>query len=152
ALAMTKRLFASDHPNVATSLNNLAFLYKSQGRYSDAEPLYIDALAMTKRLFADDHPDVATSLNNLAALYDRQGRYSDAEPLYTQALAMSDRILGVNHPTTATIQENLATLQHQSTPRAIWKRRLGQFVQILRAILLLPFSRLWRFVKQLTRN
>ncbi|MEH2260506.1 tetratricopeptide repeat protein, partial [Nostoc sp.] len=39
-------LFAGDHPNVAGSLNNLALLYDSQGRYSDAEPLYSEALAM----------------------------------------------------------------------------------------------------------
>ena len=47
---------------------------------------------------------------------------------------MCDRILGVNHPTTATIRENLVILQRQSTSRAIWKRRLGQFVQILLAM------------------
>ncbi len=34
--------------NVATSLNNLALLYYSQGRYSDAEPLYIQALVHEK--------------------------------------------------------------------------------------------------------
>ena len=28
-----------EHPNVATSLNNLAELYRAQGRYADAEPL-----------------------------------------------------------------------------------------------------------------
>ncbi|MEH1998307.1 MAG: tetratricopeptide repeat protein [Nostoc sp.] len=77
---------------------------------------------------------------------------SQAEPLYTQALEMSDRILGVNHPTTATIRENLAILQRQSTPRPIWKRRLGQFVQILLAMLILQFSRLWRSLKRLIRN
>ncbi|WP_141699931.1 tetratricopeptide repeat protein, partial [Nostoc sp. KVJ20] len=69
-------LFAGEHPNVATSLNNLASLYNSQGRYSDAEPLLIEALAMRKRLFAGEHPNVATSLNNLASLYNSQGRYS----------------------------------------------------------------------------
>ena len=47
---------------------------------------------------------------------------------------MCDRILGVNHPTTATIRENLVILQRQSTSRAIWKRRLGQFVQTLLAM------------------
>ncbi|WP_292853423.1 tetratricopeptide repeat protein [Nostoc sp. NMS8] len=152
ALAMRKRLFTGDHPDVATSLNNLALLYNSQGRYSDAEPLLIDALAMTKRLFASDHPNVATSLNNLAELYNSQGRYSDAEPLYKEALAMSDRIFGVDHPTTATIRENLAILQRQSTPRAIWLRQLGQFVQILLAIFILPFYLLWRLAKKLIRN
>ncbi|MBE9105440.1 tetratricopeptide repeat protein, partial [Nostoc cf. edaphicum LEGE 07299] len=147
ALAMTKRLFAGDHPDVALSLNNLANLYDSQGRYSDAEPLLIEALAMRKRLFAGDHPDVATSLNNLANLYESQGRYSDAEPLLIEALAMCERVLGVNHPNTATIRENLAILQ-----RHIWLRRLGQFVQILLAILILPLSLLWRLAKKLIRN
>ncbi|MGJ5631782.1 tetratricopeptide repeat protein, partial [Nostoc sp. CALU 1950] len=85
-------------------------------------------------------------------LYDSQGRYSDAEPLYIDALAMCQRVLGVNHPTTATIRENLAILQRQSTPRAIWKRRLGQFVQTLKAILIFPFSLLWRLAKKIIRN
>ncbi|MCC5643690.1 tetratricopeptide repeat protein [Nostoc sp. CHAB 5824] len=152
ALAMRKRLFAGEHPDVASSLNNLAALYDSQGRYSDAEPLYIDALAMTKRLFAGKHPNVATSLNNLAFLYYSQGRYSDAEPLYSDALAMCQRVLGVNHPTTATIGENLKILQRQSTPRAIRKGRLSKFVQILKAILILPFYLLWRLAKKLIRN
>ena len=65
---------------------------------------------------------------------------------------MCDRILGVNHPTTATIRENLAILQRQSTPHAIWKRRLGQFVQALKAILILPFSLLRQLAKKLIRN
>ncbi len=106
-------LFVGDHPDVATSLNNLAALYNNQGRYSKAESLYIEALAMTKRLFVGDHPNVATSLNNLALLYDSQGRYSDAEPMYVEALEMCDRILGSDHPTTATIQENLTILQRR---------------------------------------
>ncbi|MEH2227019.1 tetratricopeptide repeat protein [Nostoc sp.] len=133
-------------------MSNLAELYKSQERYSEAEPLYTQALEMIKRLFDSDHPDVAYSLNNLAELYKSQGRYSEAEPLYTQALAMCDRILGVNHPTTATIRKNLTILQRQSTPSAIWKRRLGHFLQILKAILILPFSLLWRLAKKLIRN
>jgi hypothetical protein len=33
ALAMSKRLLGEEHPDVALSLNNLASLYFSQGRY-----------------------------------------------------------------------------------------------------------------------
>ncbi|MGF1937439.1 MAG: tetratricopeptide repeat protein [Nostoc sp. ChiQUE02] len=105
-----KGLFDGDHPDVATSLNNLALLYYSQGRYSEAEPLYSDALAMTKRLFDGDHPDVATSLNNLALLYYSQGRYSEAEPLYSDALAMRKRLFDGDHPNVATSLNNLALL------------------------------------------
>ncbi|MEH2379316.1 MAG: tetratricopeptide repeat protein, partial [Nostoc sp.] len=39
-LAIHKQISGEEHPDVATSLNNLALLYKSQGRYADAEPLY----------------------------------------------------------------------------------------------------------------
>ncbi|WP_442949689.1 tetratricopeptide repeat protein [Nostoc sp.] len=94
----------------------MAFLYKSQGRYSDAEPLYIEALAMTKRLLGDEHPDVASSLNNLAALYDSQGRYSDAEPFYIQAVAIAEKQLGANHPNTITFRKNLEYLRRNDQP------------------------------------
>ncbi|MDZ8224365.1 tetratricopeptide repeat protein, partial [Nostoc sp. ChiVER01] len=56
SLLATRKRFGEEHPNVATSLNNLALLYKSQGRYSDAEPLLIQALTMRKRLLGDEHP------------------------------------------------------------------------------------------------
>ncbi|MEH1967246.1 tetratricopeptide repeat protein, partial [Nostoc sp.] len=107
-----KVLFDGDHPDVASSLNNLAGLYESQGRYSEAEPLYSDALAMTKRLFDGDHPNVATSLNNLAGLYRIQGRYSEAEPLYSDALAMTKRLFDGDHPNVATSLNNLALLYY----------------------------------------
>ncbi|MEH1929674.1 tetratricopeptide repeat protein, partial [Nostoc sp.] len=102
SLSAAKKRFGDEHPDVATSLNNLALLYESQGRYSDAEPLYIEALTMIKRLLGDEHPSVATSLNNLALLYESQGRYSDAEPLYIEALTMIKRLLGDEHPSVAT--------------------------------------------------
>ena len=52
------------------SLNGLALLYDSQGRYNDAEPLYLQSLDIYKRQLGNDHPDVATTLNNLALLYE----------------------------------------------------------------------------------
>ena len=97
---------------MAQSLNNLALLYKSQRRYSEAEPVYLQALEMKKRLFAGDHPDVASSLNNLAELYNSQGRYTDAEPLHKQALEMTKRLFNGDHPYVATSLNNLALLYH----------------------------------------
>ena len=65
---MRKRLFTGDHPNIATSLNNLAYLYDSQGKYSEAEPLYLDALAMSERVLGTNHPTTITVRNNLRHL------------------------------------------------------------------------------------
>jgi tetratricopeptide (TPR) repeat protein len=83
-------------------------LYYSQGRYPEAEPLYLEALDLRKQLLGDNHPDVAQSLNNLAYLYQSQGRYPEAEPLYLQALAIAEQALGENHPNTIMCRENYA--------------------------------------------
>jgi tetratricopeptide (TPR) repeat protein len=105
---LRQKLLGDEHPDVATSFNNLAALYRSQGRYSEAEPLYQQALALRQKLLGDEHPDVATSFNNLAGLYESQGRYSEAEPLYQQALALRQKLLGDEHPAVATSFNNLA--------------------------------------------
>ncbi len=101
-----------NHPLTATSLDNLAGLYHSQGRYSEAEPFYQEALAITKEQLGDNHPDTTVSLNNLALLYKSQGRYTEAEPLYQEALAIRREQLGDNHPSTATSLNNLAGLYY----------------------------------------
>ena len=69
-------------------------VYKEEGRYADADPLYKRALATWKKALGPEHPDVAQLLNNLADLYLAQGRYADAEPLYKRALAIREKALG----------------------------------------------------------
>ena len=85
------------------SLNNLALLYRNQGKYEQAEPLYQRALAIRERVLGAEHPDTARSLNNLALLYRNQGKDEQAEPLYQRALAIRERVLGAEHPDTARV-------------------------------------------------
>ena len=84
---------------MATSLNNLAALYDTQGDYAKAEPLYKRSLAIWEKALGPDHPDVATSLNNLALLYDTEGDYAKAEPLYKRSLASGKKRWGRTIPT-----------------------------------------------------
>ena len=49
---------------MALNLNNLAELYRTQGKYADAEPLYQRALATQEKALGPEHPNVALSLNN----------------------------------------------------------------------------------------
>jgi tetratricopeptide (TPR) repeat protein len=107
------RLKVNDSPDVVTSLDRLAGLYYHQGRYNDAEPLYLRALVINEQQLGADHPNTATSLNNLASLYELIGRYSDAEPLYVRALVISEQQLGANHPDTAISLNNLAELYRE---------------------------------------
>ena len=107
-MQLYKQLLGENHPHTATSLSNLANLYYSQGKYEEAEPLFIQALQLRKQLLGENHPDTATSLNNLAALYNSQGKYEEAEPLYIQVLQLRRQLLGENHPKTANSLNNLA--------------------------------------------
>ncbi len=45
ALSIRREQLGTDHPSIATSLNNLAGLYQDQGKYGQAEPLYQRSLA-----------------------------------------------------------------------------------------------------------
>ncbi len=68
----------------------LAGLYQSQGRYSEAEPLYKEALFIFKQQLGNNHPDVAQTLNNLATLYWNQGKYPEADELFSQGLQVEE--------------------------------------------------------------
>ncbi|WP_335073151.1 tetratricopeptide repeat protein [Nostoc sp.] len=70
-LEVTKKRLGEEHPDVATSLNNLALLYNSQGRYSEAEPLFIQALDILEPQLGANHPNTVTVCGNLADLRDR---------------------------------------------------------------------------------
>ncbi len=131
-----EKQLGDNYPDIAISLNNLAELYQSQGRYSEAEPLLKEALAIDKKQLGDNDPATAASLNNLAVFYIDQKRYIAAEPLLKEALAIDKKQLGDNHPATARTLNNLALL-YQSQGRyteaepllkealAIRKKQLG---------------------------
>ena len=98
-----------DHPDTATSYNNIAYNLDAQGRYGEAEPLYQKALEISKRELGEDHPDTAMSYNNVAYNLNAQGRYDEAEPLFRKALEIRKRVLGEDHPDTATSYNNVAS-------------------------------------------
>ncbi len=77
-----------EHPRAATSLNNLASLYRVQGRYAEAEPLYQRSLAIREKALAAEHPHVADSLENYAALLRKTGRDIEAVKLEARAKAI----------------------------------------------------------------
>ena len=85
-------------------------LYRPQGRYAEAEPLYKRSLAIREKALGPDHPDVGTALNNLALLHHTQGRYAEAEPLYKRSLAIREKALGPDHPYVAQSLNNLGEL------------------------------------------
>jgi tetratricopeptide (TPR) repeat protein len=134
-LNATRLRLGERHPDVATSLNNLAGLYESQGRYDAAEPLYQQALDLRRELLGERHPQVATSLNNLAGLYYAQGRYDAAEPFYHQALDLRRELLGERHPQVASSLNNLAALYYAQRRYAAAEPLYHQALDLSRELL-----------------
>ncbi len=129
---MRRKLLGAEHPDVASSLNNLALLLDAKGDYAGAEPLYREALAMRRKLLGAEHPKVAASLNNLAALLHESGDYAGAEPLCREALAMHRKLLGAEHPDVATSLNNLALLLDAKGDYAGAEPLLREAVEIAR--------------------
>ena len=135
ALSIREKALGPDHPDTATSLNNLAVLYRTQGAYAKAEPLYLRALAIVEKALGPEHPDTAASLNNLAGLYDTQGAYAKAQPLMQRALR-----LAATHEMPAevawTVPSNYAYLlakQGQVDAAIIWGKQAVNVLQQVRS-------------------
>ncbi|KAJ3278973.1 Kinesin light chain 3, partial [Borealophlyctis nickersoniae] len=103
---------AGDEVEHAEWLSSLARLFFDQGRYEDAEPLYVKSLERFRLVLGEDHPDTLNSVNDLAVLYKRQGKYEKAEPLLVDGVERARRLLGEDHPHTISYLNNLAMLYH----------------------------------------
>ena len=62
---------------MATSYNNMATVYNSQGRHEEALVQHEKALEIRTRVFGSEHLFVAASYNNIAVVYRQQGRYEE---------------------------------------------------------------------------
>jgi tetratricopeptide (TPR) repeat protein len=128
---ITEQYFGPDHPDVATSLNNLAYLYDTQGAYAKAEPLYKRSLAIREKALGPDHPDVALSLKKLGYLYRTLGDYAQAVPLLERALAILEMARGPDLLDVAGSLENLAVL-YRTTKRVAEAKALEQREAMIR--------------------
>src|SRR5262249_59525143 len=85
-------------PEVARTLSSLGGLYREQGRYAEAGPLYQRALVIVESALGPDHIRLALPMAGLAALYNAPGRYRDAQTLYGRTLAIPERAPPPAHP------------------------------------------------------
>lgn len=99
------------HPDVATTLNNIVGLYRQMGDYEKALPFYQRALGIRGKVLGPQHPSVAQTLNNLAGLYYQTERYEEALPLLERSLKILERKLGSSHPNFKTTKQNIQALK-----------------------------------------
>ena len=103
-----KSLYGENHPNYATSLNNLSGLYFKLGDTNNAIEVTTKAMNIYKQVLGENHPYYATALGNLAKYYAGLRDYSKAVEIGIKAMNIQKQTLGENHPDYACSLNNLA--------------------------------------------
>lgn len=111
SLAEAKSFHPHD-PRLLVSVENLACLYASLGRFDQSEAFSKQAVDIAFQAFGNDHPNLARCLNNLAGLYYQQGRYVEAEPISRRLLAIYEKNYDADHADVIMATINLAMLYH----------------------------------------
>ena len=69
-----KQVLGEEHPDSLISMGSLASMYRSQGRWKEAEELEVQVMETRKWVLGEEHPDSLISMGNLASMYRSQGR------------------------------------------------------------------------------
>jgi len=110
ALKLFESTYGADHPQVATSINNLAYIHSKLGDFVQARDLYERALKIIETAYGPDHAKVALYVNNLGQVLYELGELAEARKLYERALQIDEAACGPNHPTVAIDINNLGNL------------------------------------------
>lgn len=79
ALQVAIKTYGEKHAYVSASLNNIALLYISEGRYEKAEELYERSLKIAEDLLGKDHPQLAGILENMVKCNEELGKFDKAD-------------------------------------------------------------------------
>jgi tetratricopeptide (TPR) repeat protein len=107
-MAIEVKVLGEEHPNTATTYNNIALVYDAQGNYPEAMKWHQKALVIREKVQGKEHPDTAATYHNMAGVYQIQGDYPAALAWYHKALAIREKTWGKERPETATTYNNMA--------------------------------------------
>ncbi len=108
ALKISEKAFGPNHPNIATRLNNLAYVLKNLGDLQNARTLIERSLKIDEESLGPNHPNVAIDLNNLASVSQSLGELQQAKDFVERSLKISEEAFGQTHPKVAIRLTNLA--------------------------------------------
>ncbi len=138
ALEIRKKISGEDHPDTATSYNNIATIYQSLGQNEHALKWHLEALEIRERVLGKEHLHTANSYNNIAQIYADQWEFDLAMEWHLKALAINEKVLNWDHPRIATSYNNIGGVYYRQAKYdlaiewylkalAIVKKVLGEF-------------------------
>lgn len=112
SLATRRRVLGNRHPDVASSLHDLARVLRDRDELERAETLQREAVEIRLAAVTDKPALIADSLGVLGTIVERRGRADQAQRLYQDALARYTDLYGADDPRLGTTVNNLASLLH----------------------------------------
>ena len=111
-LVIREEKLPENHPDIASSLNNVGCAYGKLGgdKGYEIECEYcLKALAIREKVLPENHPDIATSLNNIGYAYCELGDPKEALKYLLKALTIREKVLPKNHPDIAESLNNVGS-------------------------------------------
>ena len=110
ALEMRREAFGVDHPLVAESIHNLAYLKRRLGRTEEAVKLRQTAIGIQRTAYPEGDPALARGLNGLASLLREMQELDESEALVREALSLQVKLLGARDLDVARSLNTLASI------------------------------------------
>jgi CHAT domain-containing protein/Flp pilus assembly protein TadD len=119
-LEATRSFYGSQHPKMATGLNNVASRLYPHGEHQLARRYCEEALDIVRAVLGEQHLEFATVLNNLACLEGDSGDTRRSEALHLRVMDIRKQLVGTDHPAYGNSLNNLAEhyLTHGEYARA----------------------------------
>ena len=73
-----------EHPSTLVNMNCLASMFGCQGRWKEAEELYLQVIEIRKRVLGVGHRHTLATMEKLASNYKTQGHSKEAEEVLLQ--------------------------------------------------------------------
>ncbi len=87
-----------EHRDYATTLFNMAIVWKAKGNLDKALELYEQCRVIKEKVLGVEHHSYATTLFNMALVWEAKGDPGKALELLEQCKVIRERALGANHP------------------------------------------------------
>ena len=114
--AVLHRSSPPDHPDIGTSMNNIAIAYGNLGRHEDALSMQESVLEFRRRVLTSGYPSIAVSLYSISLSYEQAGDMRQAIDCAREAVRIWQAALPPGHPDLEDADENVLRLECQNQP------------------------------------
>ena len=101
ALDIRRRVLSEEHPDIASSYNNVGISYEKMGDLERGLQYQEKALHIRRRVLGEEHPNTAASYGNVGYSYTNfWNRHEEAAEYFHRAYLISRKHSGEENPTT----------------------------------------------------